>query len=71
MISDCLFTLHPVGGCSIDGGNDKNKASIPYRKGGVKALSFLTGFNLSKNFRGPIRAPGIIVIYAYKCGAMG
>jgi hypothetical protein len=29
---------------AIHGGDDINKTSIPHRKGGVKATSFLTGF---------------------------
>ena len=31
---------------TIYGGDYKNRISIPYRKGGVKTLSFLTGFTL-------------------------
>jgi hypothetical protein len=31
---------------TIYGGNYINRISIPYRQGGVKALSFLTGFTL-------------------------
>jgi len=37
-----LFT--PLESPAIYGGDDINKVSIPYRKGGVKAPSFLTGF---------------------------
>jgi hypothetical protein len=37
-----LFT--PLESPAIYDGDDINKASIPYRKGGVKAPSFLTGF---------------------------
>jgi polysaccharide export outer membrane protein len=37
-----LFT--PLESPAIYGGDDINQASIPYRKGGVKAPSFLTGF---------------------------
>ena len=65
------FFFTPLEGSAIFSGDDKNKASIPYRKGGVKAPSLLTGFNFNENFRGPVRAPGIIVICAYKCCAMG
>jgi len=37
-----LFT--PLESPAIYGGDDINKVSIPYRRGGVKAPSFLTGF---------------------------
>jgi hypothetical protein len=37
-----VFT--PLESPAIHGGNDINKTSIPHRKGGVKAPSFLTGF---------------------------
>jgi hypothetical protein len=40
-----LFT--PLESPAIHGGNDINKTSIPHRKGGVKAPSFLTGFTKS------------------------
>jgi hypothetical protein len=38
----CLFT--PLESPIIYGGDDIDKILIPYRKGGVKAPSFLTGF---------------------------
>jgi len=44
-ISAGLFT--PLESPAIYGGDDINKASIHYRKGGVKAPSFLTGFTES------------------------
>ena len=37
-----LFT--PLESPAIYGGDDIDKILIPYRKGGVKAPSFLTGF---------------------------
>jgi len=40
-----LFT--PLESPAIYGGDNINKDSIPYRKGGVKAPSFLTGFTHS------------------------
>jgi len=40
-----LFT--PLESPAIYGGDDINKVSIPYRRGGVKAPSFLTGFTKS------------------------
>ncbi len=36
----------PLESPAIYGGDNINKASIPYRKGGVKAPSFLTGYYL-------------------------
>jgi hypothetical protein len=39
-----IFIFTPLECPAIYGGDDINKASIPYRKGVVKALSFLTGF---------------------------
>jgi len=39
-----LFT--PLESPAIYGGDDIDKILIPYRKGGVKAPSFLTGFTL-------------------------
>ena len=44
-ISAGLFT--PLESPAIHGGDDINKTSIPHRKGGVKATSFLTGFTES------------------------
>jgi len=38
------FMFTPLESPAIHGGDDKNKVVIPYRKGGVKAPSFLTGF---------------------------
>jgi hypothetical protein len=38
----CFFT--PLESPIIYGGDDIDKILIPYRKGGVKAPSFLTGF---------------------------
>jgi hypothetical protein len=46
-ILSLLFTFIPLESPAIYGGDNKNKASIPYRKGGVNALSFLTGFTYS------------------------
>jgi hypothetical protein len=39
-----IVSFTPLESPTIYGGNNINKASIPYRKGGVKAPSFLTGF---------------------------
>jgi hypothetical protein len=36
----------PLESPAIYGGDDMDKISTPYRKGGVKAPSFLTGFTL-------------------------
>jgi hypothetical protein len=43
-----LFT--PLESPAIYGGDDINKILIPYRKGGVKAPSFLTGFTFALLF---------------------
>jgi len=40
-----MFT--PLESPDIHGGDDKNKVVIPYRKGGVKVPSFLTGLTSS------------------------
>jgi L-lactate dehydrogenase complex protein LldG len=42
------FSFTPLESPTIYGGDNINKASIPYRKGGVKAPSFLTGFTSSE-----------------------
>ncbi len=42
------FLFTPLESPAIYGGDDKNKASIPYRKGGVKVLPFLTGFRFTE-----------------------
>jgi hypothetical protein len=42
-----LFLFAPLESPAIYGGDNIIKASIPCRKGGVKASSFLTGFTLS------------------------
>jgi len=39
------FSFTPLESPAIYGGDNINKDSIPYRKGGVKAPSFLTGFS--------------------------
>jgi hypothetical protein len=41
-----LYGFTPLESPAIHGGDDINEISIPHRKGGVKALSFLTGFTL-------------------------
>jgi hypothetical protein len=41
-----LIPFTPLESHAIYGGDYINRISIPYRKGGVKALSFLTGFTL-------------------------
>jgi len=40
---------------AIHGGDDINKTSIPHRKGGVKATSFLTGFTSGEESRSPLK----------------
>jgi Fe-S oxidoreductase len=42
------FSFTPLESPAIYGGDNINKASIPYRKGGVKTPSFLTGFTSSE-----------------------
>jgi hypothetical protein len=42
----------PLESPAIHGGDDMNKTSIPHRKGGVRAPSFLTGFTSP-----PLRMP--------------
>jgi hypothetical protein len=41
-----IIPFTPLEISTIYGGDYINRISIPYRKGGVKALSFLTGFTL-------------------------
>jgi hypothetical protein len=41
-----IIPFTPLEISTIYGGNYINRISIPYRQGGVKALSFLTGFTL-------------------------
>jgi len=41
-----IIPFTPVETHAIYGGDYINRISIPYRKGGVKTLSFLTGFTL-------------------------
>jgi hypothetical protein len=41
-----IIPFTPLETHAIYGGNYINRISIPYRQGGVKALSFLTGFTL-------------------------
>jgi len=41
-----MSNFTPLESPAIYGGDDISKVSIPYRKGGIKAPSFLTGFTL-------------------------
>ena len=43
-----LKVFTPLESPAIYGGDNINKASAPYRKGGVKAPSFLTGFTFTE-----------------------
>jgi hypothetical protein len=43
-----IFPFTPLESPTIYGWDDMDKISTPYRKGGVKAPSFLTGFTKAR-----------------------
>jgi TRAP transporter TAXI family solute receptor len=45
-----VLSFTPLESPAIDDGNSTDRISIPYRKGGVKAPSFLTGFTASSSW---------------------
>jgi hypothetical protein len=57
--SGLLTRFTPLESPAIYGGDGINKASIPSRKGGVKAPSFLTGFTNYSPFQGHNFNPNI------------
>jgi len=57
--SGLLNRFTPLESPAIYGGDGINKASIPSRKGGVKAPSFLTGFTDYSPFQGRNFNPNI------------